>query len=212
MLVMVWVAIYPRPYGMAIACAAIVPWLAIAMAWMNPGQIPLEEKKRYDTGPTLTFLLSTCPLALSVRAMLDVATVDVHQLILWGFVCGLPLWIAIATAPTARSPFAAKHWGLVLLLMLFTSAYGGGLLALTNAMWDNAKPETFKTVVVDKNVSRGKGTSYYLNLAPWNRTIDENRFLVSRAYYETVHKGDAICVRLYPGKFGLRWTEVGRCS
>nr|WP_199044771.1 hypothetical protein [Dyella sp. ASV24] len=209
---MLWVVLYPRPYGVALTCAAVLPWLAIALAWLNPWQILLEEKKRFDTGLTLSWLLVAPATALSLRAALDVTTIDVRQLVLWSFVLFLPLWVGIATAPTVRLPFRSKQWGSLLLLLPFTAAYGGSLLALTNAMWDNSKPKIYKTIVVGKHMSQGKGTSYYLNLATWNKEIDKNRLQISHAYYETLTIGDTVCVSLYAGRFGVRWMQVGGCG
>jgi hypothetical protein len=206
-----WSFVYPRPYAAIVACAALLPWVAVVLVWAKPGLFQLDGKKG-DVRPNLAGLLIMPPLVLAMRALLDVTLIDLRQLFLWGFVLGLPLCVAILAAPKAASKTSAKPWALPLLMLPFMMAYGCGLLALTDAMWDSAKPEVFQTAITGKDVSRGKTTTYYLHLAPWSKTIDEDRIAVSRAYYEAVDTGDAVCVRLHPGKFGLRWMQVGGCG
>jgi hypothetical protein len=65
---------------------------------------------------------------------------------------------------------------------------------------------------VGKNVSRGKTTTYYLDLAPWSADITKDHVSVPRSFYEAVQRGDTVCVRVHPGKFGLRWMQVSGCG
>ncbi|OOG62449.1 hypothetical protein B0E46_12440 [Rhodanobacter sp. B04] len=206
-----WSFVYPRPYAAIIACAAVLPWVAVVLTWAKPGLFQLDGKKG-DVRPNLAMLLIMPPLVLAMRALLDVTLIDFRQLFLWGFVLGMPLCVAVFAAPKASSKATTKPWALPLLMLPFMMAYGCGLLALTDAMWDSAKPEVFRTAVTGKDISHGKTTTYYLHLAPWSKTIDEDRISVPHAYYEAVDKADVVCVRLHPGKFGLRWMQVGPCG
>lgn len=206
-----WSFIYPKPYAAIVACAALLPWVAVVLVWARPGLFQFDGRKG-DVRPNLAGLLIMPPLVLAMRALWDVTLVDLRQLLLWGFVLGLPLCVAVLAAPKAATKTTAKPWALPLLMLPFMMAYGCGLLALTDAMWDSAKPEVFQTAITGKDVSRGKSTTYYVHLAPWSKTIDEDRIAVPRAYFEAVDTGDIVCVRLHPGKFGLRWMQVGGCG
>lgn len=206
-----WGFVYPRPYAAIIACAAMLPWVAVVLAWAKPGLFQLDGKKG-DVRPNLAMLLIMPPMVLAMRALLDVTLIDLRQLFMWGFVLGLPLCMAVFAAPKVSPKTTPKPWALPLLMLPFMTAYGCGLLALTDAMWDSAKPQVFQTTITGKDVSHGKSTTYYLHLAPWNQTIDEDRVAVTRSYYEAISMGDIVCVRLHPGKFGLRWMQVGGCG
>jgi hypothetical protein len=206
-----WAFFYPKPYVAVVACAALFPWIAVLLVWARPGVFRFDGKNS-DVRPNLAILLIMPPMVLAMRALFDVTLVDLGQLFLWGFVTGLPLCAAILAGPKTPSSTAAKPWVLPLVMLPFMAAYGTGLLALTDSMWDDAKPQVFRTAVTGKDISHGKTTTYYLELAPWNPTVDKDRIAVPRSYYEMVTRGDTVCVRLHPGRFGLRWMQVGGCD
>lgn len=210
LLLLMWVMVMPRPYGLAVACAALLPWLGVALVWAKPGLFKFDGKQG-DVRPNVSVLLMTPPMALALRAVLDVTVVDLGPLFLWGFVASLPLLVAVLLAPRAET-VKGKRWVLPLLLLPFTTAYGVGLLAIVDTTWDVAQPQIFQTTVTGKDVSRGKSTTYYLHLARWSQTIDKDRIAVPRAYYQAVGRGDTVCVRLHPGKFGVRWVQLGGCG
>jgi len=208
LVIMLWVMLYPHPYQLAIACAVMVPWVGIVVSWMSPGRFLLDGT-RGDSRQSLGMLLFGPSLALTLRALIDIHVIDIQSLILWGSLLGLPLWSATVSAPTAPEK---NRWITLLLMLPVSMIYGGSSLAFANVMWDNQPPEVFTTTVTGKDVSRGKNTTYHVSLSTWNASVGENRVAVSRSYYDKVDKGDVVCVRLHPGKFGLRWMQVGDCD
>ncbi len=211
MVLLAWGFLYPRPYAALVTCAAVLPWIAVMLAWARPNLFQLDGKQG-DVRPNVAALLITPPLLLAMRALLDVDVIDMKQLFLCGFMAGLPLCLAVIFAPKAPSSTHKKPWVLPLVMLPFLTAYGVGLVALVDTMWDDAPVQVFQTSITGKHVSHGKTTTYHLYLAPWSDTIDEDSVTVPRAYFEAVNKGDAVCVRLHPGKFGLRWMQLGSCS
>ena len=206
-----WGFAYPRPYGLVIGAAALLPWVAVVLLWAKPALFQLDGKAA-DVKPNLAVLLIMPPMMIAMRAVSDLTIVDLKRLFLWGAVMALPLVLAIGAAPRSGSVPGKGRAALMFLMLLFTATYSTGLLALTDALWDQAPPEVYPTAITGKDVSRGKSTTYYVHLAPWSRDIQENRIAVSRAFYEAVQKGDTTCVRLHPGKFGLRWMQLGGCG
>lgn len=209
MALLLWAMVYPRPYAIVIACAALLPWLGVAMAWARPNLFQLDGKPG-DVRPNVGTLLYMPPLVLGLRALFDITLVDRGPLLLWGLLLGLPLCLAALLAPRAAT--AGRRVTIGLLMLPFAFAYGTGLLALADTRWDAARSEVYPTAVTGKEVSRGKTTTYYLDLAPWHPRIARNHVAVPRAYYDAVRRGDPVCVRLHPGRFGLRWMQVGGCG
>jgi membrane protein YdbS with pleckstrin-like domain len=206
-----WGFIYPRPYALVIACAALLPWLAVVLVWSKPGVFRFDGKNG-DVRPNLAQLLIMPPMLLAARAVIDITLVDLGPLFLWGAMLGLPLCAAILAAPKTAAAPGTKLWALPLVVLPFMLIYGASLLALTDTMWDDAKPQVIQTTITGKDIHHGKSTTYYLELAPWSQTIDKDRIAVSRSYFDVVDRGDPVCVRLHPGKFGLRWMQVGGCG
>ncbi len=205
-----WGFVYPSPYAALVACAALLPWVAIALSWARPNLFQLDGKQG-DVRPNLATLLIMPPLVLAMRALFDVNVIDLKQLFLGGFVLGLPLCLAVVMAPKVASSTAKKAWVLPLVMLPFMTAYGVGLLALVDMMWDDAPVQVFPTSITGKHVSHGKSTTYEVYLAPWGESHEEDSVRVSRAYFDAVNRGDRVCVRLHPGKFGLRWMQLGSC-
>ncbi|WP_130620839.1 PH domain-containing protein [Dyella amyloliquefaciens] len=210
MALLAWGFVYPRPYAAMIACAALMPWLAIGLSWAKPNLFQLDGKQR-DVRPNLATLLIMPPLVLAMRALFDVHVIDIKQLLLWGSLLGMPLCLAVVMAPKAASSTTPKPWALPLVMLPFMAAYGVGLLALVDTMWDDAPVQVFQTSITGKHVSHGRSTTYEVYLAPWGDTIDDDSVMVSRAYFDAVNQGDMVCVRLHPGRFGLRWMQLGSC-
>ncbi|AIF46320.1 hypothetical protein [Dyella japonica] len=206
-----WGFFYPQPYGLVIAAAALVPWVAVLLLWVRPSLFQLDGRPG-DVKPNLAALVLMPPLMLAMRAIRDLTVVDLGHLFLWGAVLAAPLYLALLLAPQSGSTPMRGRVALRLLLVPFVVAYGVGLLALTDAMWDHARPEVVETTITGKDVSRGRSTTYYVHLAPWSTNIHEDRIAVTRAYYESAQKGDSVCIRLHPGKFNLRWMQLGGCS
>ncbi|HET6554077.1 MAG TPA: hypothetical protein VFG49_11125 [Dyella sp.] len=210
MILLAWSFMYPQPYAAVVACAAVLPWVAIVLSWAKPNLYQLDGKQS-DVRPNVAVLLIMPPMVLALRALLDVHIVDLQPLFLWGAVLGLPLCLAVVLTPKTSTPASKKPWVLPLVMLPFVAAYGVGLLAIVDTMWDEAPAQVFQTSISGKHVSHGKSTTYEVYLAPWNDTIHEDSITVSRSYFDAVNKGDAVCVRLHPGKFGLRWMQLGSC-
>lgn len=210
LVLLAWGYVYPRPYGAMVACAALMPWLAIVLAWTKPNLFQLDGKQG-DVRPNLGGLLIMPPLVLAIRALFDVNVIDLKPLFLWGFALGLPLCLAVIMVPKSASSTTKKPWLLPLVMLPFMAAYGVGLLALGDTMWDNAPVQVFQTSITGKHESHGRSTTYEVYLAPWGDTAGESSIRVSRGYYAAVQRGDRVCVRLHPGRFGLRWMQLGSC-
>lgn len=205
-----WGYVYPQPYGFVIAAAALLPWLAVALLWLKPALFQLDGRPG-DVKPSLAALELMPPLMLAIRALRDLTVLDLTPLFLWGAALAVPLYLALLFAPRSSSASARGRVALCLLMLPFIGVYGVGLLALTDALWDHAPPQVVQTTITGKEMNRGKSTTYYVDLAPWSKDIHQDRMAVSRDYYEATQKGDPACIQLHPGKFSLRWIQIGRC-
>lgn len=210
MVVVYWGYIYPRPYGLVIAAAAALPWLGVILLWSRPGLFRLDGRP-VDAKPNIALMVFVPPPVLVIRALFDLTIVDVWKWLPWGAALGIPLFVALAARPRGGASDGKRTVATVLVLP-FAIVYGIGLLALADALWDRAQPDGYPTIVLGKDVSHGKTTTYSLDLGSWRKDIDKNHVDVSRAFYESVQRGDKVCVYLHPGRFDLRWMQVGDCG
>jgi hypothetical protein len=99
----------------------------------------------------------------------------------------------------------------LLILAGLMSMYGYGVVAHGNRLLDRSDPDVFHVEVLDKRVSTGKSTSYYLELAPWGPRTESAEAEVDRDFHDRVRPGGTVCVYLWPGALKIRWFEVWEC-
>ena len=204
-----WAYIYPQPYHPAILVMALLPWCAVALVALSRGLICFDTL-RNDVRPNVALILMMPALVLGMRAMLDINIMDVTRTLEFGFIAGLPLLFAVTLVGQRNGP---RPWVLpLLMLVIVTVPYGGGLVAFADVVFDHQAPQTFQTQVLRKYISSGKHPQPYLVLAPWGPKTVDDRVAVSRAYYAHAQVDTRLCVDLHPGDVGLRWYGVHDCA
>lgn len=76
-----------------------------------------------------------------------------------------------------------------------------------NCIYDDTEPQQYQAQVLDRRISRGKSTSYYLTLSAWGKQ-ESNEISVSRATYESVNPSGQVYIYQYNGKLGLPWFVI----
>ena len=204
--VCLWAFFYPEPYALALGLATCLPLVALVIAavggdayTLNPGR---NEVRANLLGP-----LVYPGAALMMRAVFDVNLLHWRDglwatLLLTTAFMAL-LWIFVRLERERRTSLLA-----VAFLML---AWGYGASAVGTKLLDTAEPEILPVQVLDKRVSSGKTTTYYLNLAAWGPRVEAEDVDAGRDLYDRVRKGDTVCVYLYPGVMRLSRFEVWTC-
>jgi hypothetical protein len=202
-----WVFFHPQPYRLAVSSVAILPLIAIALvAFGGPAYAFNAKKADARADASVAAFLPT--MALFLRALFDVSVLD-QEKILWmsaaGALAGAGLVIALVSS-------TRKPWYTPLLLLLLTGSYAYGAEALANRELDTSEPEVFQTQVLDHHISRGKTTTYHLELGAWGPRTVRDEVDVNREYYERTAVGSPVCVYLWRGALGVRWFEVWDCA
>ena len=89
---------------------------------------------------------------------------------------------------------------------------GPGSLMLTNWRFDHVPATPFRAVVMEKQVTHGKSTSYSLMLSAWGPRTDEDWVNVPSPTYDAIQAGDQACLLLHPGFLHIRWFTVDACN
>jgi hypothetical protein len=201
-----WAVIYPHPYDLVVFALAFVPLGTRAIAAWGGAAYSLNPKHN-DVRAQMVIPLVAPGGALMLRAVLDLKLFD------WTDV----LWATVA----ATAAFMLLAWFLVdslrqertslLTLALLMLAYGYGGVAQANRLLDRSEPEVFEAQVLNKRVSNGKTTSYYLKLSPWGPRAESAEEDVDRDFHDRARLGDTVCVYLWAGGLKLRRYEVWEC-
>ncbi|WP_431241318.1 hypothetical protein ACQ9BO_14575 [Flavobacterium sp. P21] len=93
-------------------------------------------------------------------------------------------------------------------IFVFAICYAYGTFITINCLYDHSEPKVFKTSVLDKRISTGKTTTYYLQLGPWGPRKESDEVKVSKEQYNNSKINDEAEVYLMKGEFDIPWFEV----
>jgi hypothetical protein len=86
--------------------------------------------------------------------------------------------------------------------------YSFGTVINLNCALDDSQPKKFKTIVLDKRITKGKSTNYYLKLSPWNNQKEPKEESIYETDYKLIRIGDTITINFYEGKLNIPWYEI----
>jgi hypothetical protein len=93
-------------------------------------------------------------------------------------------------------------------LVLFFVGYTFGAIITVNGHFDHSEPETFHAKILDKHISSGKTTTYYLTLSSWGPFEENTDVTVTSDQYESFYPGNEVIVYQHPGVFRIPWYYV----
>lgn len=196
-----WLFFYPHPYEWLFLLVAALPWLALWLCWKSKGAFSVDDTGMQTVRADLTASLILPGIALALRALYDVQLVDISGLAVPSL-AGLALML-ICLVHVA--PYYRKKLGKLLLMGSLLSAYPASVIAIANALFDGLPSESYLVEVIRKHSTSGKATTYYLGVPPWGPFSEANDVQVPANFYRQVEVGQAVCVDLHQGAFGLRW-------
>ena len=201
-----WGWFYPRPYSLLILFLAAIPPIAIYLGLRSKG-VYQYDGGRNDARPSLAVPVILPGLTLAIRAINDLSFLHWQQLLSPIFVVTLAMTALIAAA----DPKTGKQRWSYLATLFIAVAYGGGVTAVTDTLLDRSLPRVFQTEVLNKRISSGRSTTWYLRLAPWGPQAQPAEVSVHSSLYNSVQPGQIVCVSLYPGTLKILWFRVAHC-
>ena len=202
-----WGWFYPRPYSLVIFILAALPPIAIYLGLRAKGVYQFDGK-RNDARPSLAVPVIAPGLVVALRAISDLSFLRWQQLLSPILI----LTIAMAALIAAADPKTGKQRWSYLATLLLAVAYAGGVTAMADSLLDYSTPRILQTQVIQKRISSGRSTTWYLRLAPWGPQDHPAEVSVHSSLYNSVQPGQTVCVYLYPGALKIPWFEVAHCS
>jgi len=186
----------------------LTPWCYVLWIFQS-GQMTVLDLRNKNPSPV--------PFIVSIFLLLLIAAGIGHlrhpgYAMFLGAVPGLILWLAFYAAASRVDVAFRPSMTALLFLGIPCWIYGGSTLALANRLLENHPPQVYPTQVTGKRVEHGKGISYYLELSDWGPGIHGDEITVDQAQYANVNVGDPLCMGIYPGRFGLQWTDQVQCT
>jgi hypothetical protein len=202
-----WLFMHPQPYQWAMIAGLIVPALATIVLWLHNGVIRLDERKN-SAYPSLAIAVIGPTLSLLLRVLLDFDILAYAPL--WPQAAAVACIAAIALSVGSRDFIFRNDSRVSLLFTVLISAalYGFAGTLSYNCAFDEGTATIHEVQVLDKHMSGGKTTTYYLKITPWGPRPNNEDVTVTQDYYEQVKAGDRVEIYAMPGRLGVPWFTV----
>lgn len=105
-----------------------------------------------------------------------------------------------------------QFWRTLFAIIFFSALYSYSIATAADSLLDDTDATKYTTEVVGKHVSRGRSTTYYLDVAPWGPVEEKDRISVSYSDYKKASAGDTICLGMHPGTLHASWYRIVGCS
>jgi len=184
----------------------LLPWIALLLQATSPLLYSTFANNK-DPRATLSFVLLASAFGVFISPFSNLQIVPMLTLIAYGCIPGLILGGAfLMNSPRTAQPSAP--W---FLLLLITCVYGTGVVRQIDTQLDTSQPRQYSTQVLDKSMSRGRSTTYYLRLNSWEPRDNYKKVSVSNSLYHSVQIGDSVCITAHDGALQVPWFTVQLC-
>ncbi len=194
----------------AMILAMIAPWIAIAYMYYYKGLIAIDTYKGSPL-PSLFLAVSAPAFILFIFRGININVLDTTNIWLPAIAIGLlmALFLVITAIRGALSSNRAATWAAGFLYLFIIPAYSYGTVLSLNTCFDNSSPAYFETEVLFKRVSKGKSTSYHLQLAPWGPVHNTEDVRVDKNFYFRTDLNSKVGIALKKGWLDIPWFTVG---
>jgi hypothetical protein len=200
-------------YTPALLLCILLPLWGLALDMRMRGTLGFEDRRSRRSPLSLATILVLPALALAIRAGIDL-----------NFESYAPL---IAKAVLAATAILALFWCLdrqlkgdlnqSATIAIFALAYCYGALAFADVVLDPSRALEKQTVIYQKriHVSGGpKGSSvwYQVKVDPGASPAGADWINTQPGLWNSLRRGDGVCVRVGRGLLASRWYAVGHCE
>ena len=207
-----WFLFYPTPYEILFTIILFLPIVGLILhGHSKPSLTSLVSITTNEKGGTdynVADFIVLPAFILMIRMALDFEIENFIDLLIAGLIAFVVLLLVLLLFyhdVEKDNKYKALTYFAVLgniLIYSFAAVYG------INCVYDNSKPKIHKVAVVDKSIYSGKHTSYYLQVEPWNKNIDDNKIKVPKNQYDQTKVGDTVNVDSKQGLLKIAWHYI----
>jgi hypothetical protein len=202
-----WTLFYPKPYDYAVLSAFIIPIVALIAVKLSRGLIRID-KKDGSTYPSTIFAFIFPSLGLMLRSFLDYDIFDYSNVWIKAFFVTVAFLFILLFNQKEVTFKKKQDYLTVSSLIMFLFAYGFGAVIYLNCNLDKSEPQHYTATILDKRISTGKHTSYYLKLTAWGQQKEIDEVSVEKGLYNRVEIDSEINIYFRNGKLEIPWFIV----
>ncbi len=204
---LVWTLFYPKPYDYAVLSALILPVVAVLAIKFSSGLIRID-KPNGSAYPSVVYALIFPSMGLMVRAVFDYDIFDYSSVWLKSITIMISLLFLLLIKQKEITFKKKQDLLTVASVAMFLWVYGFGAVIYLNCNFDKSEPQNFTAKILDKRISTGRHTSYYLELTAWGQQKEIDEVSVSKGLYNRVEIDNEINIYFRNGKLEIPWFIV----
>jgi hypothetical protein len=196
-------AYFAPSHPLMILAATLLVATAVTLAALQPARFSLGEV-RTDVRASLLGACLCSSFALAVSGLRRGVPLDENELLAWSVMATL----GGAGAVLAFVPAVRRSRREVLGTLILAAFFGYGVVSAANRDFDRG-PMTIHVATIEQRLEED-ADERRVRLSAWGPATAGEVSLPAELY-EKVTVGNAICVELSPGAFGVRWYEHAEC-
>jgi hypothetical protein len=185
---------------------ALWPVLGIVLLIRSQGRLKFISMKKNSPMPNLIFGFAFPAGTLFFTTFFSLNLI--HEAGAWLPSIFVALILTTLLYTFGLNKVEGKIAGQVSVMLVVSILYSSGAYLFLNKTLDTAPFQTYPASIVDRGVTTGKSTSYWVTLTDFGPYKGAHRMDVSHSVYEVTQIGDTVKVDLHPGKFNLAWYEM----
>jgi hypothetical protein len=181
----------------------VLPLFGLIVYKLSKGLITISSGKE-EVRPSIALTLVSPTFVLALRVLLDYSILSFDNF--WvPFVSLTVVLLLLSRIRTNKEEKSRLPLFLVNVVssLFMVCVYSYGAVIVTNSMLDSSRPIRYETKVLDKRISRGKSTTYYLKLNAWGPRKKSRSESVHSSVYEKAEIGDLVAVYLFKGGLNI---------
>jgi hypothetical protein len=184
----------------------LYPLLGLMVMWYSKGLIKFYSNLRRSTHFPTFFGLFFPSVTLIAASLAKYKIFNAGHLWLPWLVVGVCFLLLLYKVGSNKS---VGNTGLQLVLMTFVSIlYGYGSIMYTNGAFDNGPHQTFSALVLQRRITHGKSTSYYLKIGPWGPRKNIQEVEVGKSLFMETQINDSVEIVFHSGRLHIPWYQV----
>lgn len=206
-LIGLWAFFWPTPYNLVLSTAIAIPVVCLIVVKMHDGLIRLDEKKA-SAYPSVFWAFFITSLAVFLRALLDFHIFDYSNVWVLSLLIAVVFTGLLAFRNPAYSFQKGKDYLALLGIVILAGCFGFGAVITSNCLMDGPDAVQYQAQVLNKRISSGKTTTYYIELTPWGVQKEKDEVAVSKTLYYELQQEDPVNIYLKKGKLAIPWFIV----
>ncbi len=190
-----------------VALAVVAPFIFVLILRSYKGLIRVDQKKN-SPYPTILYGLFGIILCLLIKCFREFQFLDYSGVWNLAITAAALLFVLLVVGNKEFKLKSVSGFFGLLVVAFIMFLYGFSSVLVVNCVYDRSIGHQYPASVLDKRVSRGKSTTYYLTLSPWGKQKNADEISVSGTMYNQVEVSDQVFVYLYAGKLNIPWFVV----